>query len=97
MGGLYGNAAATALEDCPSEARGIISGILQQGVSFLLLSKCFHMKKTILLTYFLLNSMPLDISLLPLSLAVSSTQPRTDGALCTGSAPVLPSSSLHSV
>lgn len=29
MGGLYGNAAATALEDCPEEARGIISGMLQ--------------------------------------------------------------------
>ncbi|KAJ5134262.1 hypothetical protein N7526_005627 [Penicillium atrosanguineum] len=33
-GGLYGNAAATALEDCPSEARGIISGLLQQGYAF---------------------------------------------------------------
>lgn len=33
MGGLYGNAAATALEDCPEEARGLMSGILQQGVS----------------------------------------------------------------
>lgn len=33
MGGLYGNAAATALEDCPAEARGLMSGILQQGVS----------------------------------------------------------------
>jgi MFS transporter, SHS family, lactate transporter len=30
MGGLYGNAAATALEDCPVYARGIISGMLQQ-------------------------------------------------------------------
>lgn len=29
MGGLYGNAAATALEDCPERARGIISGMLQ--------------------------------------------------------------------
>ncbi|KAF4981254.1 hypothetical protein FZEAL_2880 [Fusarium zealandicum] len=34
MGGLYGNAAATALEDCPEEARGLISGILQQGYAF---------------------------------------------------------------
>lgn len=34
MGGLYGNAAATALEDCPDEARGLMSGILQQGVSY---------------------------------------------------------------
>lgn len=34
MGGLYGNAAATALEDCPKEARGIISGLLQQGYAF---------------------------------------------------------------
>lgn len=34
MGGLYGNATATALEDCPQEARGIVSGILQQGYTF---------------------------------------------------------------
>ncbi|KAI1101687.1 MFS general substrate transporter [Jackrogersella minutella] len=34
MGGLYGNAAATALEDLPSESRGLMSGILQQGYAF---------------------------------------------------------------
>ncbi|KAJ5364351.1 uncharacterized protein N7496_010064 [Penicillium cataractarum] len=34
MGGLYGNAVATALEDCPTEARGIMSGILQLGYVF---------------------------------------------------------------
>lgn len=34
MGGLYGNVAATALEDCPLAARGIISGMLQQGYAF---------------------------------------------------------------
>lgn len=34
MGGIYGNAAATALEDCPMEARGIVSGLLQQGYAF---------------------------------------------------------------
>lgn len=34
MGGLYGNAAATALEDCPEAARGILSGLLQQGYAF---------------------------------------------------------------
>ncbi|KAK9771753.1 putative Major facilitator superfamily domain-containing protein [Seiridium cardinale] len=34
MGGLYGNAAATALEDLPVEARGLMSGILQQGYAF---------------------------------------------------------------
>lgn len=34
MGGLFGNAAATALEDCPQEARGIVSGLLQQGYAF---------------------------------------------------------------
>lgn len=34
MGGLFGNAAATALEDCPMEARGIVSGLLQQGYAF---------------------------------------------------------------
>lgn len=31
MGGIYGNCAVTALDDCPLEARGIISGMLQQG------------------------------------------------------------------
>ncbi|KAJ5443943.1 uncharacterized protein N7458_007815 [Penicillium daleae] len=34
MGGLYGNAVATAPEDCPTEARGIMSGILQVGYMF---------------------------------------------------------------
>lgn len=34
MGGLYGNAAATALEDIPQEARGLMSGLLQQGYAF---------------------------------------------------------------
>jgi len=34
MGGVYGNCAATALEDCPREARGLISGMLQQGYAF---------------------------------------------------------------
>jgi len=34
MGGLYGNAAATALEDCLEAARGLISGMLQQGYAF---------------------------------------------------------------
>ncbi|KAK4554212.1 hypothetical protein LTR86_008740 [Recurvomyces mirabilis] len=34
MGGVYGNAVAMALENCPIEARGLMSGILQQGYSF---------------------------------------------------------------
>jgi SHS family lactate transporter-like MFS transporter len=34
MGGMYGNAAVTALEDCPLEARGLVSGLLQQGYAF---------------------------------------------------------------
>ncbi|KAI5839169.1 major facilitator superfamily domain-containing protein [Morchella snyderi] len=34
MGGIYGNCAATALEDAPIEARGILSGMLQQGYAF---------------------------------------------------------------
>jgi hypothetical protein len=33
MGGVYGNAIAMALEECPGEARGLMSGILQQGYS----------------------------------------------------------------
>ncbi|SPO07564.1 probable permeases of the major facilitator superfamily [Cephalotrichum gorgonifer] len=33
MGGVYGNAIAMALEHCPSNARGLMSGILQQGYS----------------------------------------------------------------
>ncbi|KAL3469555.1 major facilitator superfamily domain-containing protein [Aspergillus californicus] len=31
MGGVYGNAIAMALDQCPSGARGLMSGILQQG------------------------------------------------------------------
>jgi SHS family lactate transporter-like MFS transporter len=34
MGGIYGNAAATALEDCPVEARGLLSGLFQSGYAF---------------------------------------------------------------
>ncbi|KAK1779762.1 major facilitator superfamily domain-containing protein [Copromyces sp. CBS 386.78] len=34
MGGLYGNAAATALEDLPPSCRGLMSGLLQQGYAF---------------------------------------------------------------
>ncbi|KAF7563405.1 hypothetical protein G7046_g744 [Stylonectria norvegica] len=34
MGGVYGNAIAMALEQCPTAARGLMSGILQQGYSF---------------------------------------------------------------
>ncbi|KAI1823295.1 carboxylic acid transport protein [Xylaria intraflava] len=33
MGGVYGNAAAMALENCPVEARGFISGLFQQGAA----------------------------------------------------------------
>ncbi len=34
MRGLYGNATATALEDAPIAARGILSGLMQQGYAF---------------------------------------------------------------
>ena len=34
MGGVYGSAIGMALENCPVEARGLMSGILQQGYSF---------------------------------------------------------------
>ncbi|KAL5396389.1 hypothetical protein PMIN06_005653 [Paraphaeosphaeria minitans] len=34
MGGVFGNAIAMALENCPTNARGLMSGILQQGYSF---------------------------------------------------------------
>ncbi|RMZ73049.1 carboxylic acid transport [Pyrenophora seminiperda CCB06] len=34
MGGVYGNAISMALENCPVDARGLMSGILQQGYSF---------------------------------------------------------------
>jgi hypothetical protein len=33
MGGVYGNAIGMALENCPADARGLMSGILQQGYS----------------------------------------------------------------
>ncbi len=34
MGGIYGNCAATALEDAPIATRGLLSGLLQQGFAF---------------------------------------------------------------
>ena len=34
MGGLYGNAASTALEDCPEASRGLLSGMFQSGYAF---------------------------------------------------------------
>lgn len=34
MGGIWGQSAATALENVPVEARGLLSGILQQGYAF---------------------------------------------------------------
>lgn len=33
MGGIYGSAMAMGLENCPSDARGLMSGVLQQGYS----------------------------------------------------------------
>lgn len=45
MGGIYGNCAATALEDAPIVTRGLLSGLLQQGysVGFLLASICNYL------------------------------------------------------
>ena len=45
MGGVYGNAMAMALENCPVQSRGIISGILQQGysVGFILVA-CINLR-----------------------------------------------------
>lgn len=34
IGGIFGNASSTALEDCPPECRGIISGMFQLGYPF---------------------------------------------------------------
>ncbi len=34
MGGIYGNATSTALEDCPKHSRGLVSGMFQSGYSF---------------------------------------------------------------
>lgn len=43
MGGIYGNAAATALEDCPEAARGLVSGMYQSGYTFgYLLAAAFY-------------------------------------------------------
>ncbi|KAF9004971.1 MFS general substrate transporter [Hymenopellis radicata] len=45
MGGVYGNAVAMALENCPVEARGLMSGILQQGYSFgYVIGACVNLK-----------------------------------------------------
>lgn len=44
MGGIYGNASITALEDCPKAARGLVAGIFQSGYSmgFLLATAFWH-------------------------------------------------------
>lgn len=34
MGGIYGTCSAIAMEDCPKAARGVISGMFQQGYAF---------------------------------------------------------------
>lgn len=47
MGGMYGNASATALEDAPLAARGLLSGLLQQGYALgNLLAACFNLAIT---------------------------------------------------
>jgi len=45
MGGIWGLAASTALENLPVEARGIASGVLQQGYAVgYLLAACINLK-----------------------------------------------------
>jgi MFS transporter, SHS family, lactate transporter len=47
MGGMYGNASATALEDAPIAARGLLSGLLQEGYAFgYLLAAVFNLAIT---------------------------------------------------
>ena len=47
MGGIYGNCAATALEDAPIAARGLLSGLLQQGYACgYLLASAFNLAIT---------------------------------------------------
>jgi len=47
MGGMYGNASATALEDSPIECRGLLSGLLQEGYAFgYLLAAVFNLAIT---------------------------------------------------
>ena len=47
MGGMYGNASSTALEDAPIAARGLLSGLLQEGYAFgYLLAAVFNLAIT---------------------------------------------------
>lgn len=47
MGGIYGNCAATALEDAPIATRGLLSGLLQQGYACgFLLAAAFNLAIT---------------------------------------------------
>jgi MFS transporter, SHS family, lactate transporter len=47
MGGMYGNASATALEDAPIPTRGLLSGLLQEGYAFgYLLAAVFNLAIT---------------------------------------------------
>jgi hypothetical protein len=83
MGGLYGNAAATALEDCPEEARGLMSGILQQGVGGTILLVVPYSQLTWISTL-------LGIFSVPRLHEVSWIQLLTTGALSSGSVLVRP-------
>lgn len=52
MGGVYGSAIAMALENCPVDARGLMSGILQQGYSMgYVLAACANLGNTTLTLY----------------------------------------------
>jgi SHS family lactate transporter-like MFS transporter len=88
MGGLYGNAAATALEDCPEAARGIISGMLQQGYAFgYLLATAFARG--------LVNTT--SHGWRPVSCKIACTTPSTNNLFSAFLVRRLPSCSYHSI
>lgn len=91
MGGMYGPAAATALEDIPYDARGLLSGIYQQGYAcgymlaalfYRAVSQNFILLPSFVVLWEIIDKSP---SLCPRRLAV--------GDRYSGSVPVLLSSS----
>lgn len=84
MGGLYGPAAATALEDLPYDARGLLSGLYQQGYAVgNLLSAVFYRAVGPLLCETTVSGLNL--------IENSSCRRPMDGEPCSGSVPAPPS------
>lgn len=88
MGGLFGPAAATALEDLPYDARGLLSGLFEQGYAMgYLLAAIFYRAVSAMTCRLLRCKTNADV----FKPGSSYLRQPTDGDHCSGSAPALPS------